>query len=359
MTGRRPVLLGIIGDSAAGKTTLTQGLIKLLGPDSVTHMCTDDYHKYDRAQRAARNITALHPDCNYLDILELQLERLHYGQPILKPVYEHATGTLIRPEYLRPRDIVIVEGLLGFHSPVMRQFYDVKVFLQPPEDLRRVWKIRRDTTKRGYSADQVLKELEKREVDSRDFIRTQREHADIVVQFYPPTGVSAEQANGHLNVRLILRPTIPHPDMTYLAEKQGQEAGIRLLLGRDTGRPVDILEIDGSVTPEQTAYLEETIWRHLPGVEPIGADQFGVYQDRGVVRHSDPLALTQLLLTYHLLRDYGSNAQRLFAPPVAALSRLRRAGVGPGLAESEAALGHQNSAFARNEPSPRLLHSAS
>ena len=188
MTSRRPILLGIIGDSAAGKTTLTQGLTNLLGPDRVTHVCADDYHKFDRTERAARNITALNPDCNYLDILELQLERLHYGQPILKPVYEHSTGTLIRPEYVKPREFVIVEGLLGFHSAVMRQFYDVKVFLQPPEDLRRVWKIRRDTARRGYTAQQVLAELERREPDSREFIRPQREFADIVVQFYPPAG---------------------------------------------------------------------------------------------------------------------------------------------------------------------------
>ncbi len=325
MNGQRPVLLGIIGDSAAGKTTLTQGLTNLLGPQHVTHVCTDDYHKYDRAERAAMKITALNPECNYLDIMELQLERLHYGQPILKPVYDHATGTLVRPQYVKPRDIVIVEGLLGFYTPVMRQFYDVKAYLEPPEDLRRVWKIRRDTAKRGYTVDQVLAELEKREADSREFIRAQRQHADIVVQFYPPEGVSADKANGHLNVRLILRPTIPHPDMSYLSEAQNQSGGIRLLLGRDTGRPVDILEIDGSVTAEQTAYLEETIWRHLPGVNPIASDQFGAYQDRGVVRHSDPLALTQLLLTFHLLREYGTNTRRLFAAPVAALSRVQKA----------------------------------
>lgn len=323
MTGRRPVLLGIIGDSAAGKSTLTQGLAKLLRSEYVTHICTDDYHKYDRAERAERGITAIHPDCNYLDILELQLERLHYGQPILKPVYDHATGKLVRPQYVQPREFVIVEGLLGFHTPVMRQFYDVKVFLQPPEDLRYVWKIKRDTTKRGYTRDQVLDELEKREPDSRDFIRPQRQYADIVVQFYPPCGVPAAQANGHLNARLTLRPTIPHPDMSYLCDRESENAGIRLLLGRDTGRPVDILEIDGSVTPEQSAHLEETVWRHLPGVQPIPADQFGAYQDRGETRHSDPLALTQLLLTFHLLREYGTGAERLFSPPVAALSRLQ------------------------------------
>jgi phosphoribulokinase len=323
MTGQRPVLLGIMGDSAAGKSTLTQGLAKLLRPDYVTHVCTDDYHKYDRTERAERGITALHPDCNYLDILELQLERLHYGQPILKPVYDHAAGKLVRPQYVQPREFVIVEGLLGFHTPVMRQFYDVKVFLQPPEDLRYVWKIKRDTSKRGYTTEQVLRELEKREPDSRDFIRPQRQYADIVVQFYPPCGVPAAAANGHLNVRLILRPTIPHPDMSYLFGKETDDTGIRLILGRDTGRPVDILEIDGSVTPKQSAHLEETIWRHLPDVRPIPADQFGTYQDRGEIRHSDPLALTQLLLTFHLLREYGTGAQRLFSPPVAALSRVQ------------------------------------
>jgi len=324
MTGRRPVLLGIIGDSAAGKTTLSQGLINLLGPECVTHICTDDYHKYDREERARLGITALHPDCNYLDILELQLERLHYGQPILKPVYDHSTGKLVRPAYVHAREFVIVEGLLGFHTAVMRQFYDVKVYLQPPEELRRVWKVRRDTAKRGYMVQQVLNELEKREPDSRDYIRPQRQYADIVVQFSPPPGVTPENANGHLDVRLVLRPTIPHPDLSSPSGLKGSDTGVRLALGRDTGRPVDILEIDGSVTPEQTASLEESIWQQLPGVQPIPADQFGSYQSGGKAHHSDPLALTQLLLTYHLLREYGTGAQRLFAPPVAALSRVRQ-----------------------------------
>lgn len=323
MTGRRPVILGIVGDSAAGKTTLTRGLINLLGPDRVTHVCTDDYHKYDRRERAELNITALHPQCNYLDILELQLERLHYGQPILKPVYDHATGSLVRPQYVHPREFVVVEGLLGFHSAVMRQFYDVKVYLDPPEDLRRVWKIRRDTTKRGYTVEQVLAELEKREVDSCDFIRPQREFADVVVQFYPALDVKAEQANGHLNVQLVLRPTIPHPDLSYLFDNADSwAAGIRMELRRDTGRPADILQIDGSVTPDHAARLEETIWQHLPNLRPLGSDQFGAYQDRAEMRHSDPLALTQLLLTYHLLREYSGGAQMVYAPPTAALSRI-------------------------------------
>ncbi len=106
-------MLGIVGDSAAGKTTLTRGLTRLLGPERVTHVCADDYHKYDRAERARLNITPLHPECNFLDILELHLERAHYGQAMLKPVYDHSTGSLVRPEYVEPREFVIVEGTAG------------------------------------------------------------------------------------------------------------------------------------------------------------------------------------------------------------------------------------------------------
>ena len=48
----RPVILGVVGDSAAGKTTITRGLVRVLGDENVTHVCTDDYHRYDRKQRA-------------------------------------------------------------------------------------------------------------------------------------------------------------------------------------------------------------------------------------------------------------------------------------------------------------------
>ena len=69
----RPVILGVVGDSAAGKTTITRGLVRVLGEDAVTHVCTDDYHKYDRKRRAELGMTPLHPDCNYLDIIAQDL----------------------------------------------------------------------------------------------------------------------------------------------------------------------------------------------------------------------------------------------------------------------------------------------
>ena len=104
---------------------------------------------------------------------------------------------------------------------------------------------------------------------------------------------------------------------------KSEVSGIRLELGRDGGRPVDFLGVDGNVSREHAAELEETIWSHLPDLRPLHADQFGDYNYGSEVRHSDPLALTQLLITYHLLRAHSKDAPLPFARPIAALSRLK------------------------------------
>jgi phosphoribulokinase len=303
----RPIILGIVGDSAAGKTTLTKGIAQVLGPENVTIICTDDYHRYDRKQRAEIGITALHPNCNYLDIMQQQLSLLRTGQPILKPIYSHHSGTFEAPEYIKPNKYVIVEGLLGYSTRGTRENFDVKVYLAPPEDLRATWKIKRDTQKRGYTEEQVRKELEKREPDSEDFIRPQRQWSDIVVSFYPGSNES-EETNGHLNVRLVLRPTIPHPDFTDIVTyTNGGKPPIRLGLDRDMGKPVDVLEVDGHATLEQVNKLEQIICQDMPNLKNVcdrdSNPELGkVAGTTGEILQSYPLALTQLLITYHMLK---------------------------------------------------------
>ena len=100
------------------------------------------------------------------------------------------------------------------------------------------------------------------------------------------------------------------------------ERAIRLRLGRDAGRPVDFLEIDGHVAQEQAAELERAIQSHLPDEPLLVANVHGEYQEDGVSKYSSTLALTQLLLTYHVLRMYRGVVDLPFAPAVAALNRL-------------------------------------
>jgi phosphoribulokinase len=295
---RRPVVLGIVGDSAAGKTTLTAGVAAILGADRVACVCSDDYHRYGREERAARGITPLHPDCNHLDILEQHLGLLRQGQPILKPVYDHRDGTLAAPEYVEPKPYVVVEGLLGYHSPGLRGRYDVKVYLEPPEELRVRWKTQRDTAKRGYTREQVLRQIAEREADTRAFVRPQRAFADIVVAFHPPEGHAGE-SGARLNARHVLRPTLPHPDLTPILGHGG--GGLRLQGSRDAdGRPVDVLEIRGDVGGAEAERLEELLWSLIPQASHLRAN-VGAF-DGGGGRTSHPLALTQLLIAYHMVK---------------------------------------------------------
>lgn len=292
---RRPVMLAIAGDSAAGKTTLTAGLVEALGPDRCVSLCTDDYHRYDREERRALPFTALHPECNHLDIMEQHLQLLASGQPVLKPVYDHSTGLLTRPELVEPNDFIIVEGLFPLHTKLARACFDVTVFLDPDDATRREWKIVRDTGKRGYSAAQVLAELDAREPESAAFIRPQRQHADIVVRFAPVEGHNDPTVP--LSAELMLRPTIRHPDLTEVLQP-GLNRAMHLRLERDDdGRPVDTLHIHGYVDQEESIALEKAIWESIgdAGVGP--PDCVGLVGDS----RSEPLAITQLLLLHHLL----------------------------------------------------------
>lgn len=296
----RPVMLAIVGDSAAGKTTLTEGIMRLLGEDRMAVMCTDDYHRYDRAQRRELDITPLDVACNYMDIMAQHLRLLAAGEPILKPVYQHEHGTFGPPEYVVPRQFIVVEGLLGLTTKSMRDCFAVKVYLDPPEELRRRWKIQRDCTKRGYSPEQVAQELERREPDSAAFIRPQRGSADMVVRFEPVNGfVDSAQ----LSVHMVLRPTISHRDISELAQKATADgcASIQLDLGRDENDPVDVLDVAASITREETARVESLLWEQMDFDHHLERSDIGTFVEGNRRRHSDTLAIAQLFIAYHLL----------------------------------------------------------
>ena len=298
----RPVLLGIIGDSAAGKTTLATGIARILGDNQVLAICSDDYHIDSRAERAERHITALHPDSNQIDILEQHLQLLRENQPILKPIYNHELGTLEPAQYLAPRPYIIVEGLLGYHTRSMRDCYDVKVYMEPEEELRIKWKLWRDCNRRGYTAEEAQDELERRREDSQRFIQPQRMFSDIVINFCPPKNDDSE-TGAHLDVHHLLRPTLPHPDLSPLIEA-GVRNGLSLELCRDRdGKPVDVLGISGSISDESADSLENLLWEMLPEVPHLRNNHVGEFLDiDGKPRISHPLVLTELLVAYHMVK---------------------------------------------------------
>ncbi len=293
----RPIMLAIAGDSASGKTTITKGIVEALGPERITSICVDDYHKFDREERKDKPFTPLHPDCNYIEIMEQHLQLLAMGHPILKPVYNHKDGTLGRPQLVEPREFVIIEGLHPLHTRLARACFDATVYLDPPEEIRFQWKLNRDTGKRGYKEDQVRKEMEKREPESAEFIRPQRSSADIVIRFAPIEG-RKESETEPLSATILLRPTISHPELSKILTDDHREA-MHLKLSRDEdGKPVDSLHIHSYADREVTREVEEEIWKEL-GVDENVPQALGTI-DKGV--RSEPLAQAQLILLYHLFQ---------------------------------------------------------
>ena len=285
----RPIMLGVVGDSASGKTTLSKGLVRLLGEDSVTHICTDDYHKYDRRQRAERGITPLNPECNYLDIMAQHLQCLKLGEPILKPVYQHHDGTFGPLVYLRPEAFTVVEGLLGYHTEAMRSAYDVRIYLDPPESLRRQWKVDRDCSKRGYTTDEVLADLDRREPDSEAFIRPQRRNADMVV-----CRMENPDDPFILDAEMTLRDSLPHPDLSPFVDCSEGEITMTERANES------ILFIPGSLSRKRAAAIEETIWDRMHFARHLRSEALGEFSVGTHVHRSESLALVQLLIVYHL-----------------------------------------------------------
>ena len=295
----RPIMLGVVGDSATGKTTITRGLVRIIGKEKVTAVATDDDHRYDRKQRAERGITPLNPDCNFMDIMGQHLHHLKQGEPILKPVYVHSDGTFGPPEYVQPNSFTVVEGLLGYYDESLRDSYDVRVYLAPPEDLRRKWKVSRDTSRRGYTTDQVLAELDKREPDSAEFIRPQERHADMVVAFQPPEDDENAEA---LDAHVILRDGLPHPDLSPFTGDG--KSGITLE-EHDGERH---LEVPGQMDRKVAEEIEEAIWEKLHFATHLRSERLGEYTIGTDLHRSESLALVQLLILYHLVTARASVA---------------------------------------------------
>jgi hypothetical protein len=148
-----------------------------------------------------------------MDLMAEHLRALAAGTSVSKPTYDHHTGTFGDDEVVEPGEIVIVEGLLPLADRAVRDAIDVAVFLEPEEELRHRWKLERDVFERGYSPKDVVAELKRREPDAAQYIRPQREYADVIVRFHR----QAERTDdARLSARVIVRPTLPYPALREL-----------------------------------------------------------------------------------------------------------------------------------------------
>ena len=182
---RKPFVIGIAGDSGSGKDTLANAIEGLFGVTSVTKISGDDYHHWDRQKPMWQLMTHLNPIANDLAGFARDILELVDGKAIQSVHYDHTTGRMGRPSRVQSNDVIIASGLHALYLPKLRATYDLSIYLDIDESLRKYFKIIRDVTIRGHSIETVEHSFMRRESDAVKFVRPQEEFADIVMSLKP------------------------------------------------------------------------------------------------------------------------------------------------------------------------------
>jgi len=182
---RKPFVMGVAGDSGAGKDTFSDAIAGLFGKHSVVQLSGDDYHLWDRQKPMWQVMTHLNPMANDLERFCSDLVSLSDGKSIVAKHYDHQTGRMSKPFQMASNEFIIASGLHALYLPALRDCYNLKVYLDIDEGLRQHFKVKRDLQQRGHSLQRVLGSIEKREPDSKRFIRPQSNYADLIFALQP------------------------------------------------------------------------------------------------------------------------------------------------------------------------------
>jgi len=180
--GKKPLTIGISGDSGVGKDTLSAALSELLNSDSIAYILGDDYHIAERSDLIWKSKTHLNNSANDLSRFNRDINLASNRKNVVARHYNHGTGKFTAERLIPPGDFLIVNGLHALTIPEAAK-YDLKIFLRMDESLRVALKLERDILKRGHSSEsQVKSAIKKRYPDSKKFIDTQVDYADLVIE---------------------------------------------------------------------------------------------------------------------------------------------------------------------------------
>lgn len=179
------IIVGICGGSGAGKTTLVNELIGVLGADRASPVAFDSYYR-DLSHitiQERMEVNYDHPDSLDHELFVEHLHELRLNHRIEIPEYDFATHTRTGGvRVVQPGEVVIVDGILLLHFSAVRDLIDLAVFIDVAQDARLERRTRRDVRERGRNADDVKRQFWATVAPMHDrFVARGVGHADRVV----------------------------------------------------------------------------------------------------------------------------------------------------------------------------------
>jgi len=179
------ILVGIGGGTGSGKTTLATRITEHVGRGMVAIIQQDSYYldrsKMPLSERKKTNFD--HPDAFDMELLISQMRQLKGGKTVHQPVYCYRTHT--RSEETRtiePCSVAVLEGILVLHPPGLRELMDLKIYVDAPDDVRFIRRLKRDIRERGRTVDDVIEQYYDTVRPMHvQFVEPSRAYADMIV----------------------------------------------------------------------------------------------------------------------------------------------------------------------------------
>ncbi|WP_136480081.1 uridine kinase [Cognatitamlana onchidii] len=177
--------IGIAGGTGCGKTTVVNRIINELPEGQVGVISQDSYYK-DTSHLTYNervNINFDHPRSIDFELLTQHLKSLKNGHSIEQPIYSFVKHNRTGDTLLtRPRKVIIIEGILILTNPLLRDLFDIKIFVHADSDERLIRRLKRDIAERGRDLDEVLDRYQNTlKPMHNQFIEPTKEYADIII----------------------------------------------------------------------------------------------------------------------------------------------------------------------------------
>ena len=200
------MIIGICGGTGSGKTTGANRILETVRADEVVFIQQDLYYRDLKDMpldyRNAANFD--HPDAVDNELLINHLKKLNAGEPVELPIYDFRTHSRM-PSTTRVdrKAIVIVEGILIFSEPRLLEQMDIKIFVDTPDDLRFIRRLRRDIAERGRTLDSVIDQYTATVRPMHmQFVEPSKRFADVIIPEGGHNLVSIDLISGKIRERL-------------------------------------------------------------------------------------------------------------------------------------------------------------